>query len=75
MHMGGTKVAPQAQKQVLFQHLIGLLDHTGYWRVDAKKPLMQQNLANFFFRMDMTEQEIQTLFGLFDSLHKSRNTL
>ncbi|MBX9696997.1 MAG: hypothetical protein K2X98_04380 [Alphaproteobacteria bacterium] len=72
MHMGSTKSASCDQKQALFNHLIHLLDEVAYWRVDAKKPLMQQNLANFFFRMDLTEQEIQTLFGVFNSLYRSK---
>lgn len=73
MHMGATKSASQAQKQSLFNHLSLLLDEVAYWRVDAKKPLMQQNLANLFFRMDLSEQEIQTLFGVFNSLYRSKD--
>ncbi len=71
MHMGATQLASQGQKQALFQHLVHLLDDTGYWRVPSKKPPMQQNMANPFFRMDLTEQEVQTLFGMFASLYSS----
>ncbi len=68
MHFGKTKPATQQEKKALFDYLVRNLDAVDYWRVASKKPLMTENLANLFFRMDLTAQEIQTLFGVFDAL-------
>mgnify|MGYP000635624332 CR=1 FL=1 len=72
MHWGDTKPATQMQKESLFANLLAKLDAVDYWRVPAKKPLMQQNLANLFFRMNLSTQEVQTLFGVFDALYRPR---
>ena len=71
-HLGKTNLATQGEKEQFFHHLIKQLDEVGYWRVESKKPLMQQNLANLFFRMDLTTQEIKTLLGVFDVLRNPR---
>lgn len=70
-HLGATQMATQKQRQFMFEALMQKLDAVDYWRVPFKKKLMAQNLANLFFRMDFTEQEIHTLLGVFRALSKS----
>lgn len=72
LHLGDTTFAPMQEKEVLFKHLIHLLDKGHYWRVPSKKHLMQQNLANLFFRLSLTSQDIRTLFGIVDNLRFPR---
>lgn len=71
-HLGKTSIATQQEKEAFFNRLTQHLDDVDYWRVASKKPLMQQNLANLFFRMDLTAQELKTLLGVFDILRHPR---
>lgn len=66
--MATSPKATYAHKHNFFTLLMGELDDVGYWRVPSKKDKMQENLANLFFRYDLTVQEIQTLFGIVKSL-------
>jgi len=71
-HLGKTAFATQGEKEDFFNRLTQHLDEVDYWRVASKKPLMQQNLANLFFRMDLTTQELKTLLGMVDILRHPR---
>lgn len=72
LHTGETTVATQGEKNHFFHTLEQMLDEVGYFRVDSKKPLMRQNLRNFFSRNDITTQEIRTLLGVFRALRHPR---
>lgn len=67
-HTGETQPAPQAQLQAFFNFLEKELDAVEYWRVEAKKPLMKQNLENIFTRLQLTEQDIRSVWGMIDRL-------
>lgn len=70
--LGDTNIALMSEKEVFFEHLIHTLDQGDYWRVEGKKAMMQQNLANLFFRLPLTQQDIRTLFGVVQNLSSPR---
>lgn len=67
-HYGETSPAPQAQLDAFLMNLEQQLDAINYWRVPSKKPLMWRNLQNIFTRLQLTHQDIQTLWGVINSL-------
>lgn len=71
MVYGETCPAPQAQLQAFLNFLETKLDAINYWRVPGKKPLMKQNLENVFTRLQPTEQDLRSLWGMIDLLSKS----
>lgn len=73
MHYGDTRPALQKQMNSFLNHLEILLDEGNYWRVPSKKKLMWQNLQNFFTRSSPTEQDLQTLRGVIQTLQKPRS--
>lgn len=63
-----------ATQSSLTRFLIDLehdLDHTNYWREFHKKPIMWQNLQNIFTRLQLTEQDLRSLRGVFQSLKRT----
>lgn len=66
--MGDTVLATEAHREALLTHLEHTLDQVNYWRQPHKKPMMWQTLQNIFTRIDLTEQEIQSLYGMLKSL-------
>ena len=59
-------VSPPAQRQMLlafFDYLEGKLDENGFFRPATKKPGMRRNLRNIFHRMELTQQDVRTLWG------------
>jgi tRNA/rRNA methyltransferase len=59
-------VSPPAQREMLlafFDYLEGKLDENGFFRPATKKPGMRRNLRNIFHRMEMTQQDVRTLWG------------
>jgi tRNA/rRNA methyltransferase len=59
-------VSPKAQREMLlafFDYLEANLDENGFFRPAAKKPGMQRNLRNIFHRMELTQQDVRTLWG------------
>lgn len=67
---GETCPASQQQLQAFLSFLEAKLDVVNYWRVAGKKPLMKQNLENIFTRMQPTEQDLRSLWGMIDLLNK-----
>ena len=60
-------VSPPAQRQMLlafFDYLEGRLDENGFFRPVTKKPGMRRNLRNIFHRMELTQQDVRTLWGV-----------
>ena len=58
--------SPPADREMLvafFEYLESKLDAAGFFRPAPKKPGMQRNLRNIFHRMQMTEQDVRTLWG------------
>ena len=46
-----------------FEFIEQKLDETGFFRPVTKKPGMRRNLRNIFHRMQMTQQDVRTLWG------------
>jgi tRNA/rRNA methyltransferase len=59
-------VSPPANREMViafFEFLEGKLDSAGFFRPETKKPGMRRNLRNIFHRMQLTEQDVRTLWG------------
>jgi tRNA/rRNA methyltransferase len=59
-------VSPPAQREMLlafFDYLEARLDENGFFRPVTKKPGMRRNLRNIFHRMELTQQDVRTLWG------------
>ncbi len=59
-------VSPPAQREMLlafFDYFEMKLDENGFFRPAAKKPGMRRNLRNIFHRMELTQQDVRTLWG------------
>jgi tRNA/rRNA methyltransferase len=59
-------VSPPAQREMLiafFDYLEGKLEENGFFRPVTKKPGMRRNLRNIFHRMELTQQDVRTLWG------------
>jgi tRNA/rRNA methyltransferase len=59
-------VSPPAQREMLlafFNYLEDKLDENGFFRPVTKKPGMRRNLRNIFHRMELTQQDVRTLWG------------
>lgn len=66
-----TKGSPLATKESLhnfYTRLVAMLDESGFLRVQDKRPKMVRNIKNIFDRAQLTEQEVQTLFGMLRSI-------
>jgi tRNA/rRNA methyltransferase len=58
--------SPPAQREMLlafFNYLEDKLDQNGFFRPVTKKPGMRRNLRNIFHRMELTQQDVRTLWG------------
>jgi tRNA/rRNA methyltransferase len=58
--------SPPAQREMLlafFGFLEAKLDENGFFRPVTKKPGMRRNLRNIFHRMELTQQDVRTLWG------------
>jgi tRNA/rRNA methyltransferase len=58
--------SPPAQREMLlafFDYLEAKLEHNGFFRPATKKPGMRRNLRNIFHRMELTQQDVRTLWG------------
>jgi tRNA/rRNA methyltransferase len=59
-------VSPPAQREMLlafFDYLEAKLEENGFFRPVTKKPGMRRNLRNIFHRMELTQQDVRTLWG------------
>lgn len=65
-YIAGSVPAPQQQLNQFLLDLETRLDRINYWRVPSKKDLMWRNLQNILTRMQLTQQDIQTLWGVLD---------
>jgi len=58
--------SPPAQREMLlafFDYLEGKLEDNGFFRPVTKKPGMRRNLRNILHRMELTQQDVRTLWG------------
>lgn len=62
-----TERSPPATREMtlaFFDYLEKHLDERQFFRPETKKPVMSRNLRNMFHRMNMTEQDVRTLWGV-----------
>jgi tRNA/rRNA methyltransferase len=58
--------SPPAQREMIlsfFEFVEGKLEEAGFFRPVSKRPVMQRNMRNMFHRMDLTQQDVRTLWG------------
>lgn len=55
--------APREMVVAFFDFFEGKLEENGFFRPASKKPNMQRNLRNIIHRMELTEQDVRTLWG------------
>ncbi|MCW2315426.1 tRNA/rRNA methyltransferase [Rhodoblastus acidophilus] len=58
--------SPPAQREMtlsFFEFLEGHLERSEFFKPDSKRPVMQRNLRNMFHRMNLTQQDVRTLWG------------
>ncbi|WP_032113014.1 RNA methyltransferase [Candidatus Paracaedibacter symbiosus] len=72
LNCGETTLATQGNLQRFLDDLEQALDRANYWREPHKKPLMWQNLQNIFTRLQLTEQDLRSLRGVFQSLTRNQ---
>jgi tRNA/rRNA methyltransferase len=59
--------SPPAQREMVlsfFDFLEGKLEAAGFFRPIGKRPVMQRNLRNMFHRMELTQQDVRTWWGM-----------
>lgn len=56
---------------LMLEHLTDTLDRQHFFKVPEKREKMLQNIFNIFTRIDLNEQEVRTLRGIFKSLHNN----
>ena len=59
--------SPPAQHEMtlsFFEFLEGHLEERGFFRPVSKRPVMQRNLRNMFHRMQLTQQDVRTWWGM-----------
>jgi tRNA/rRNA methyltransferase len=69
--------SPSAPRELIlsfFGYLEAELESAGFFRPESKKPVMRRNLRNMFHRMQLTEQDVQTLRGVVVRLAEGQRT-
>lgn len=64
-----TEIADKEKLLKFFDFLESRLDDCGNFKVDEKRPRMVRNLRNIFSRCSLTEQELNTLYGIINYLN------
>ena len=58
--------SPPAQREMtlsFFEFLETKLEDAGFFRPASKRPVMQRNMRNMFHRMNLSQQDVRTLWG------------
>lgn len=63
-----TKIANKEKLQHFYNFLEKQLENNRHFNLDEKKPRMLRNLRNIFSRRNLTEQELNTLYGIINYL-------
>jgi tRNA/rRNA methyltransferase len=71
LHMPGTEPATKDELYGFYDHLEKELADAGFFKTQAKQPIMMRNLRNIFARTQLTEQEIKSLRGVVSSLTRT----
>lgn len=71
LHMPGTEPATKDELYGFYDHLERELSDAGFFKTEAKQPIMMRNIRNIFARTTLTEQEIKSLRGIVSSLTRT----
>ena len=63
-------VAKKSEVNKFLKFIIGGLDKKGFLQPDHKRKSMLRNIYNIFHRMNLSEQEIRILLGIFSTLNE-----
>ena len=66
--LGETEPANKADIENLMAHMEDELNKGGFFRSPDQKPTILRNIRNFFFRSDMTKQDVRTFHGILSCL-------
>ena len=67
---GDSVLASNVEVDNFLDRLVAKLDDSGFLGLPHKRPKMRRNLRNVFQRAELTSQEVQTLFGVVESLYR-----
>ena len=65
------KLASKKQIQIMMNQCFGNLESINFFKPDEKKTIMQENLRNIFYRLELSEKEVRILSSLFANLIKN----
>ena len=68
-----SSVAKKSDVNKFLNFIIKKLDKSGFLQPNHKRDSMIRNINNIFYRMDLSEQEIRILLGIFATLNKINN--
>lgn len=71
--LGETEPAKKEEIENLMSHLEDELDKGGFFRSLQQRPTILRNIRNFFFRSDMTQQDVRTFHGILSCLTGRRS--
>ena len=62
--------ANKSQINKFMKFIINGLDKKGFLQPEHKRSSMIRNISNIFYRVDLSEQEIRILLGIFSTLNE-----
>ena len=65
-----SSVATKSQVNKFLNFIINGLDNKGFLQPDHKRQSMIRNISNIFYRINLSEQEIRILLGIFSTLNE-----
>ena len=71
LETGDSVIASKGEVDNFLERLVAKLDENGFLGLPHKRPKMLRNIRNVFERAELTRQEVQTLFGVIQSLHRA----
>ena len=66
----GSSLAKKSEVNKFLSYIIDRLDKKGFLQPDHKRKSMIRNINNIFHRLNLSEQEIRILLGIFSSLNE-----
>ena len=66
----GSSLANKSEVNKFLSFIIGRLDKKGFLQPDHKRQSMIRNINNIFHRLNLSEQEIRILLGIFSTLNE-----
>ena len=65
-----SSIATKSQVNKFLNFIINGLDNKGFLQPDHKRQSMIRNISNIFYRINLSEQEIRILLGIFSTLNE-----